>query len=222
MSGLHEFRNEIRWTIVVLVLAVLAVVALWPRDSGPLGPAQEAQPGQAGASAPPPVAEKPVDPRLRAQAALEACRPAEDGRRAQLTGAVGTCLADGVPADLAALVGGRPTLVNTWATWCAPCREELPALQAYSERPGAIDVVGVQVQSGAAEGLELLRALGVHYPNLHDGENRIRQALPMPNVLPVSFVVTAEGEVRRVDPPIAFGSADEVDSAVRRTLGGGR
>ncbi|WP_344686197.1 TlpA disulfide reductase family protein, partial [Saccharopolyspora taberi] len=134
--------------------------------------------------------------------------------------ATGTCLADGSPADLAAAVGGRPTLVNVWATWCAPCRTELPALQEYSQQPGSVRVIGVQVLSDEEEGLRLLRELGVRYPNIHDPDNRIRAALNVPAVLPISYVVTSTGEVRRIDPPIAFSSAAEVADAVGRTLEG--
>ncbi|GAB3281790.1 TlpA family protein disulfide reductase [Parasphingorhabdus pacifica] len=212
-----EFRNEIRWTVVVVVLATLAVVALWPRDTAPNAP----EAGSPGAQGPPPAAaEQPVDPARRAAAELERCRQPGDQGATGLAGAVGTCMADGSTAELADALGGRPALINVWATWCAPCREELPALQTYSEQPGAIDVIGVQVRSGQADGIELLDELDVHYPNLHDGENRIKEALPATNVLPASFIVTAEGEVRRIDPPIAFGSPDEVRAAVRDTLEG--
>lgn len=220
MSMRNDYRNEIRWTIVGVVLVVLAVVALWPRD--PDRQAQDTAPG-AGAPPPAPVAEGPVDPAKRAAADLEACAPAEGPPPGELEGAVGTCLADGEPADLSAMLGDKPALINVWATWCAPCREELPALQAYSEQSDAIDVVGVQVQSGQAGGLELLTELGVHYPNVQEGDqNRIRRALGTTNVLPASFVVTAGGDVRRVEPPIAFASPDEVREAVRSTLGSGR
>ncbi|CAL99681.1 thiol-disulfide isomerase/thioredoxin [Saccharopolyspora erythraea NRRL 2338] len=210
MSGLREYRNEIRWTIVVVVLAVLGIVALWPRGAE--------QPAEPGAPAPAPVAaQRGADPALRASAALEPC---PSGPPTGPPGATGTCLADGRPADLAAMVGGRTTLVNVWATWCQPCRTELPALQEYSRRPGAVPVVGVQVQSDEDDGLALLRELGVRYPNVHDPDNRIRAALNVPAVLPMSYVVTASGEVRRVDPPVAFESADEVRTAVQRTAGG--
>ncbi|GAA0539977.1 hypothetical protein GCM10011581_42300 [Saccharopolyspora subtropica] len=211
MSGLRAYRSEIRWTIVVVVLAVVGVVALWPRDA-------EQPPGSVAAH---PPAASTVDPAQRAAAALQPCPAGSDGP-AQLSGVTAQCLADGRPADLAATVAGAPTLVNIWATWCGPCRTELPALQSYAARPGAIRVLGVQVDSDPADGLDLLTELGVHFPNMHDGDNRVRAALKAPGVLPVSYVVTAAGEVRRIDPPVAFESPDEVQAAVDRTLGGAR
>ncbi|MFR9728964.1 TlpA family protein disulfide reductase [Saccharopolyspora sp. MS10] len=208
--SVREFRREIQWTLVVLVLAVLAAVALWPGGSGDIG-SRAAPPG-------PERAAPPVDPALRT--GLEPCPSPSPGGPERLAGVTGTCLADGAPADVGAALAGRPALINVWATWCAPCRTELPALQDYAHRPGAIPVLGVQVRSDEADGLELLRSLGVRFPNVHDPEGAVRQALRVPNALPASFVVTAEGEIRRIDPPEVFESGDAVDAAVRRTLGG--
>ncbi|KEI43687.1 TlpA family protein disulfide reductase [Saccharopolyspora rectivirgula] len=208
MSRLGAYRNEIRWTLVVLVFAVLGVVALWPRSP---------EPGSEGTAPPPQQASQPVSQAQRDAAALADCSPAPQPA-AGLEGVTATCLATGEPVDLGKAVAGEPTLVNVWATWCAPCRAELPALQAYSEQPDAIRVVGVQVESGEADGLDLLTELGVHYPNVYDPAGRSRTALPGPNVLPVSYVVTTSGQVRPIEPPTVFTSPEEVRQAVQRTL----
>ncbi len=99
----------------------------------------------------------------------------------------------------------------------APCRTELPVLQAYAAEPGAVRVLGVQVQSPAKDGLELLSELGVHLPSVFDGEGRsgpVRDALKVPSSLPASYLVTAGGEVRFIANPRSFVNTVQVHAAV--------
>lgn len=207
---MKEFRDEIRWTLVVVVLAGLAIYALWPREPQP----DSAEPGKPSAPS-----SSPASQQQRAAADLPPCPRGPGPGPAELAGVFGTCEADGSRVDLGAAVAGQPTLINVWATWCGPCRDELPALQAYSQRPRSIQVLGVQVRSSESAGVDLLRQLGVHLPVLHDEGNRIGAALDVPAVLPMSYVVTADGEVRRIKPEV-FESADQVEAAVHRTIGG--
>jgi cytochrome c biogenesis protein CcmG, thiol:disulfide interchange protein DsbE len=98
--------------------------------------------------------------RLTAFAALLAtlaCSAPEDGQyRALAAGDTvpefGAPLLDGDSLHLASL-RGQPVLLNIWATWCAPCREEMPALQALHEEygPRGLRIIGVSVDSRGAE-----------------------------------------------------------------------
>lgn len=210
-----------RWVLVVAVLGVAGAIALWPRGDHPRpGAAQQA--GQRSA----------VDlEQLRRQAALAPCPapvPAQAPPAAPavapaspaspLAGVRVPCLGNGEPIDLGSALAGRPVLLNVWSHTCEPCREELPVLQRYASEPGAVEVLGVQVDGSPHAGLALLAMLGVRLPSVSDPDETLRAALAAPPVLPLSYVVGRDGGVRMVNPPVVFRSPNEVADTVRHYL----
>ncbi len=93
---------------------------------------------------------------------------------------------------------GRPLLVNFWAPWCGPCREEIPLLEHLSRQRAhdGLEVIGVGVDSRAAV-LDYARRAAIHYPLLI-GERaglEAMRALGMEAVFPFSVFVDARGRI---------------------------
>jgi thiol-disulfide isomerase/thioredoxin len=192
----------VRWSIAAVVLMIAGVVAIWPRSEPTPAP-----PGDEPARSAPDLAA------ARAEAGLPPCATGDGDRGpADLRGIPAQCLGDGRPVDVAAALGA-PVLVNMWATWCEPCRAELPVLAEYAEQPDAIPVVTLGVESRPADALELLAALDVKLPTLLDEPGRAKQKL-RPIGLPASYLVTADGAVTLIENPRVFESVDQVRQAV--------
>jgi thiol-disulfide isomerase/thioredoxin len=110
--------------------------------------------------------------------------PAEDG----LPDVVLPCLGGGSDVNLARLRG--PMVVNFWAQWCGPCREELPYYQQLHEAAaGKVQVVGVDwLDTQPTAALELARSSGVTYPLVADPAAATKVPLRIRGLPGVAFV----------------------------------
>jgi thiol-disulfide isomerase/thioredoxin len=94
---------------------------------------------------------------------------------------------------------GRALLVNVWATWCGPCRAEMPELQELHEQYGDdLSVIGVSIdQAGDQDLIEgFLEDVGIDFTILLDPEGRVTRRFTTIGV-PETFLIDAEGIVRK-------------------------
>lgn len=91
---------------------------------------------------------------------------------------------------------GRPLIVNLWASWCAPCREEIPTLSEFASANPGIAVLGVAVEDVIADSKALVDELDPTYP-MAFGDDRFADSYPNLG-LPVTYFLDETGIVVEV------------------------
>ena len=106
-------------------------------------------------------------------------------------------------------------VVNLWASWCGPCRRELPLYQAYAEKyAGKVDVVGIDFQETRPErAKELARETGVKYPLYEDPDGKLR-AVGLPKLI----LLDAKGRVA-YEQYVEISSVAQLEKLVAKHLG---
>jgi len=102
---------------------------------------------------------------------------------------------DGQPVSVAAL-RGQPVILNFWASWCVPCRDETPLLQAVWEefRSQGLLVIGVDTQDMEAPARAFLREFHVTYPTLRDPDGSVARRFGTTGV-PETFFIGRDGRI---------------------------
>ena len=107
-------------------------------------------------------------------------------------------LLDGAGTLSLADLRGEVVLLNGWATWCVPCRKEMPYLEALHRRYGdaGLRIVGVSIDRGGADSRvrDFAAGLGVTFPILRDPDNRFQRTFRTTGV-PESLLIGRDGEV---------------------------
>lgn len=117
---------------------------------------------------------------------------------------------------------GKVVLLNVWATWCHPCREEIPELRALHERyrGRGLELIGVSVDAqGNEDGIrEFMKEFQMAYPVWHDPDERVSTRFLVVGV-PATFLVDRSGILRwRKTGPIQPGDTS-LTNAIERALG---
>ena len=119
--------------------------------------------------------------------------------------------------DLASL-RGKAVVLNFWASWCNPCKEEAPRLEAAARRwaTRGVVVVGVDSQDFRADARRFARSYQMTYPLVHDGSPKTRDAYGVTG-FPETFFVDRRGQIvgDHIQGPV---SEDELERNIRRAL----
>ena len=91
---------------------------------------------------------------------------------------------------------GRPLVLNLWASWCPPCRTEMPEISAYADANPDIAVLGVAVEDRWEDALGFANEIQVSYL-LGFGDDQFRAAYPSFG-LPATFFINPDGTIAKV------------------------
>lgn len=96
---------------------------------------------------------------------------------------------------------GRAVVLNFWASWCVPCKDEAPHLERawQTYRDQGLVVVGVNVQDLDREARRFLAVTGATFPNVRDGDNSTYRAYGLTGV-PETFFINRQGRIVRKFP----------------------
>lgn len=150
---------------------------------------------------------------LKAEAHMQACPTLTTPPTGQLPNVSLPCLGGGPSINLASLRG--PMLINMWEDTCAPCRAEMPYLQAFArEHRSQVTVLGIDlVDTQPDQALAFAKSAGVTFPMIADLDPVIRT----PGV-PTTILINAHGTIV-FQRPIPFSSQAQIAQIVQHYLG---
>ncbi len=151
--------------------------------------------------------------------ALDACpeQPEQPAAGAELLPPLAFDCLGGGQLDLGR-AQGVPTLVNLWASWCGPCRKELPLLQELTTAAGdRLRVVGVVSKDGLPQSASFAEDAGSTFPGAFDGEGELMAELGL-NGLPYTYFLDADGGLVHTERG-EVSSVEELQTLVAEHLG---
>jgi len=114
---------------------------------------------------------------------------------------------------------GKVVLINFWATWCGPCQQEMPKLNALYEKYHAAGFVllGVNIDEDVQHASDVATRLGLKFPVLLDTEKSISTLYDL-STMPSTVIVDRDGKVRYLHRGYLSGVEAEYDKQIRELL----
>ncbi|MEO0616457.1 MAG: TlpA disulfide reductase family protein [Pseudomonadota bacterium] len=114
---------------------------------------------------------------------------------------------------------GEVVMINFWATWCGPCREEMPLLDEMHSRYNRVgfSLLGVNIDDDPRRAEEMIEALGVTFPVVFDASKRVSEQYDV-SAMPVTILLDRDGVVRYVHKGYKPGYEDKYLEQVRELL----
>jgi len=116
----------------------------------------------------------------------------------------GPALANGTTIDLANY-RGKKVIVNAWASWCGPCREEAPDIKRFTQDRTDVVFLGVNLNDERANARAFNTEAGWTHPSIHDPNGRVGFDILKVTQLPATIYIDANGIIRgRTQGPVTY------------------
>ena len=114
---------------------------------------------------------------------------------------------------------GKVVVVDFWASWCGPCKEEMPVLERLYKKYKAngLVVVGVSVDQDAANAQKFIKEFGVSFPSIHDADHSIADRYK-PAKMPTSSIIDRKGTIRFIHAGFKAKDARAMEKEIRSLL----
>jgi peroxiredoxin len=114
---------------------------------------------------------------------------------------------------------GQVVLVNFWASWCGPCRQEMPLLEELHQRyaPLGFTLLGINVEEDSSLADSFLAETPVEFPILYDRSNAVSKAYDV-IAMPTTIIVDREGRVRFIHHGYKAGYENDYQDQVRTLI----
>lgn len=114
---------------------------------------------------------------------------------------------------------GEVVMINFWATWCAPCRQELPLLNRLHEqyRKAGFRLLGVNIDDRPDAARAMAKNLGISFPVLFDSEKRVSRLYDV-NAMPSTVLIDRDGKVRYIHLGYRAGYETRYEAQIRELL----
>lgn len=114
---------------------------------------------------------------------------------------------------------GEVVLINFWATWCGPCRQEMPQLsRLYAQyRNAGFTLLGINIDDKRDNAEAMAKKLGVHFPTLFDSDKRVARLYDV-DTMPATLLIDRDGRVRYVHRGYRDGYEQKYQEQIRELL----
>lgn len=114
---------------------------------------------------------------------------------------------------------GQVVMINFWASWCGPCRQEMPLLDQIYQRyePMGFTLLGVNVEEDSSAADRVLKEIPVSFPVLYDNKSQVSASYQV-RAMPSTVLIDRDGKVRYLHEGYHPGYEDEYQKQVRELI----